>query len=56
MVKKSKSLFRKSNSSGLGEISKVNGLIKTHLVRPHMKRTKQGYTFVDSYARSKGIK
>lgn len=53
---KTKKNSRKTNSSGFGETSKVNGLPKIHLVCSHTKRTKTGFTSVKTYRRSKRIR
>ncbi len=44
---------KKAPYAGMGKQSKRNGLIKTKSISGHGKRTKKGYTYVNSYARSK---
>ena len=38
---------------GFAKKSKVNGLPRTKIVAPHVKKTKTGYKTIKPYARSK---
>jgi hypothetical protein len=48
-----KTYVKKTPYAGLGKRSSVNGLSKYKPVSGHGKRTSRGYTYVNSYARSK---
>lgn len=52
-LKPSKTCSKKAPYAGYGKPSKVNGYPKTKVVSGHVKRTRQGYTYVNPYARSK---
>lgn len=47
------SRMKQAPNAGYGKRSKINGLPKTKIISPHMKRTHKGYVSVNSYARSK---
>ena len=48
-----KSYVKKAPCAGMGQKSSANGLYKTKRVSGHTKQTSKGYTYVNSYARSK---
>lgn len=43
---------KKHTLQGFGKISKSTKRIKTKIVRPHIKKTRKGYTTVNAYAKS----
>lgn len=44
---------KKAPYAGYGKLSQVNGLPKTKTISGHVKKTTQGHTYVNPYARSK---
>lgn len=50
---KSKTYTKKTSYEGFGKPSKVNRLPKTKNISGHSKRTSNGFTYVNPYARSK---